>query len=93
MSDITEMGVWGNHSPTMYPDLFHAEVGGERAAEVVDDRPGSRTTSSPTSANAAPAIIEARGASSAASAASAAIDHVRDWVAGSRRLGLDGHPL
>lgn len=54
VTDISQMGVWGNHSPTMYPDLFHAQVRGEQAAKVVDDQNGSRTTSCPTSANAAP---------------------------------------
>jgi malate dehydrogenase len=83
VSDISHMGVWGNHSPTMYPDLFHAEVGGEQAAKVVDDQAWIEQEFLPGVGKRGAAIIEARGASSAASAASAAIDHVRDWVKGS----------
>ncbi len=80
VSDVTQMGVWGNHSPTMYPDLFHAEVKGEQAAKVVDDQAWIENDFLPNVGKRGAAIIEARGASSAASAASAAIDHVRDWV-------------
>ena len=76
------MGVWGNHSPTMYPDLFHAQVGGHPAVEVVDDHEWIENEFLPNVGKRGAAIIEARGASSAASAANAAIDHVRDWVAG-----------
>jgi len=79
---ISHMTVWGNHSPTQYPDLFHAKVGGEIAAEVVDDRDWLENDFIPTVAKRGAAIIDARGASSAASAACAAIDHVRDWVLG-----------
>jgi malate dehydrogenase len=84
VEDVQDLVVWGNHSPTMFPDLFNAKVNGERAVEQVDmdwyeneyiPRVGKRGAE----------IIEARGASSAASAANAAIDHVRDWV-----LGADG---
>jgi len=84
VGDIDDLCVWGNHSPTMFPDLFNAKVNGEKAADKVDEqwyaeefmpRVGKRGAE----------IIEARGASSAASAANAAIDHVRDWV-----LGADG---
>jgi malate dehydrogenase len=82
VSDVTKMGVWGNHSPTMYPDLFHAEVKGVQAAKVVDDQAWIEGDFLPNVGKRGAAIIEARGASSAASAASAAIDHVRDWVAG-----------
>jgi malate dehydrogenase len=82
VTDITEMGVWGNHSPTMYPDLFHAKVGGRIAAEVVDDQEWIEGEFLPNVGKRGAAIIEARGASSAASAASAAIDHMHDWVAG-----------
>ncbi len=82
VSDITEMGVWGNHSPTMYPDLFHAKVGGRIAAGAVDDQAWIEDDFLPNVGKRGAAIIEARGASSAASAASAAIDHVHDWVAG-----------
>ncbi|HEU0249888.1 MAG TPA: malate dehydrogenase [Solirubrobacteraceae bacterium] len=82
VSDVTKMGVWGNHSPTMYPDLFHAEVKGVQAAQVVDDQEWIEGNFLPNVGKRGAAIIEARGASSAASAANAAIDHVRDWVNG-----------
>jgi malate dehydrogenase len=82
VTDIAEMGVWGNHSPTMYPDLFHAKVGGRIAAGVVDDQEWIENEFLPNVGKRGAAIIEARGASSAASAANAAIDHMRDWVAG-----------
>jgi malate dehydrogenase len=81
VEDVQDLVVWGNHSPTMFPDLFNAKVNGERAVDKVDmdwyeneyiPRVGKRGAE----------IIEARGASSAASAANAAIDHVRDWVQG-----------
>src|SRR4051794_35563705 len=84
VEDINDLVVWGNHSPTMFPDLFNAKVNGEKAVDKVDmewyeneyiPRVGKRGAE----------IIDARGASSAASAANAAIDHVRDWV-----LGADG---
>ena len=79
---VTNMGVWGNHSPTMYPDLFHAHVDGRLAAGVVDDQAWIENEFLPNVGKRGAAIIEARGASSAASAASAAVDHVHDWVAG-----------
>ena len=82
VTDVTQMGVWGNHSPTMYPDLFHAQVRGEQAAKAVDDQAWIEDQFLPGVGKRGAAIIEARGASSAASAASAAIDHVRDWVQG-----------
>jgi malate dehydrogenase len=82
VSEITQMGVWGNHSPTMYPDLFHAQVRGEQAAEVVDDQAWIENDFLPNVGKRGAAIIEARGSSSAASAAGAAIDHVNDWVDG-----------
>jgi malate dehydrogenase len=82
VSDITKMGVWGNHSPTMYADLFHAEVGGDQAARALDDDAWIENVFLPSLGKRGAAIIEARGASSAASAANAAIDHVRDWVTG-----------
>ncbi|HEV3047773.1 MAG TPA: malate dehydrogenase [Solirubrobacteraceae bacterium] len=82
VGEISEMGVWGNHSPTMYPDLFHARVGGKIAADAVDDQEWIENDFLPNVGKRGAAIIEARGASSAASAASAAIDHVHDWVAG-----------
>jgi malate dehydrogenase len=82
VASISNMGVWGNHSPTMYPDLFHAKVRGELAAGVVDDQEWIEEEFLPGVGKRGAAVIEARGASSAASAASAAIDHVRDWVKG-----------
>jgi malate dehydrogenase len=82
VTDITQMGVWGNHSPTMYPDLFHAQVGNQQAAAVVDDMAWIENEFLPNVGKRGAAIIEARGSSSAASAASAAIDHVNDWVTG-----------
>jgi malate dehydrogenase len=82
VGDVTKMGVWGNHSPTMYPDLFHAEVKGTQAAAVVDDQAWIEDDFLPNVGKRGAAIIEARGASSAASAANAAIDHVHDWVTG-----------
>ena len=82
VTDVSKMGVWGNHSPTMYPDLFHAEISGKQAAAVVDDQAWLQDDFLPNVGKRGAAIIEARGASSAASAASAAIDHVSDWVKG-----------
>ena len=82
VADITNMGVWGNHSPTMFPDLFNAKVGGKNAAEVVDDMEWYENDFLPTVGKRGAAIIDARGASSAASAANAAVDHVHDWVNG-----------
>jgi malate dehydrogenase len=83
VTEVTDMGVWGNHSPTMYPDLFHAKVGGTRAVDAVDDMEWVEQEFLPGVGKRGAAVIEARGSSSAASAANAAIDHVRDWVAGS----------
>jgi malate dehydrogenase len=82
VSDIKKLTIWGNHSATQYPDVFHAEVAGKNAAEAVDDEVWLRDTFIPTVAKRGAAIIEARGASSAASAANAAIDHVHTWVNG-----------
>jgi malate dehydrogenase len=82
VTDVSQMGVWGNHSPTMYPDLFTATVRGELAAGVVDDQAWLENEFLPNVGKRGAAIIEARGASSAASAASAAIDHVSDWIKG-----------
>ena len=85
VADVQDLVVWGNHSPTMFPDLFNAKVNGERAVDKVDldwyeneyiPRVGKRGAE----------IIDARGASSAASAANAAVDHVRDWVLGAAGL-------
>jgi malate dehydrogenase len=80
--DIVKLTIWGNHSATQYPDVSHAEIAGKPAAEVVADEAWLRDTFIPTVAKRGAAIIEARGASSAASAANAAIDHVFDWVHG-----------
>jgi malate dehydrogenase len=82
VSDIDHMTVWGNHSPTMYPDLINARVKGERAWDAVGDEAWIAEEFIPTVGKRGAAIIEARGASSAASAANAAIDHVRDWALG-----------
>lgn len=81
--EIERLTIWGNHSATQYPDVFHATVGGTPALEAIgDDRAWLADEFIPTVAKRGAAIIEARGASSAASAANAAVDHVRDWVAG-----------
>ncbi|MEM9611072.1 MAG: malate dehydrogenase, partial [Actinomycetota bacterium] len=82
VNDISKMTIWGNHSATQYPDIFHAEIDGRSAAAVVDDQAWLENDFIPTVQKRGAAIIEARGASSAASAASAAIDHVRDWALG-----------
>lgn len=83
VDEVTRMTIWGNHSSTQYPNLFHAEIAGKPAAEVIDDQHWIEATFIPTVQQRGAAIIEARGLSSAASAANAAIDHVRDWVHGS----------
>jgi malate dehydrogenase len=80
--DITNMTIWGNHSATQYPDVFHAKVKGRGAAETVNDQQWIESDFLPTVQKRGAAIIEARGASSAASAANAAVDHVHDWVLG-----------
>jgi len=82
VSEVRKMTIWGNHSTTQYPDLFHCEVAGQNAYEAVGDHDWVDGTFIPTVAKRGAAIIEARGASSAASAASAAVDHVRTWVSG-----------
>jgi malate dehydrogenase len=82
VEEISHMVVWGNHSPTMYPDLFNAKVRGERAWDVVGDESWVADEYIPRVGKRGAEIIEARGASSAASAANAAIDHVHDWVLG-----------
>ena len=84
VNDISKMTIWGNHSATQYPDLFHAEVRGANAAETVDDQEWLENTFIPTVQRRGAAIIEARGASSAASAASATVDAARDWLPGPR---------
>ncbi|CAM5448307.1 malate dehydrogenase [Streptomyces tanashiensis] len=82
VTDIKRLTIWGNHSATQYPDIFHAEIAGKNAAEVVNDEAWLADTFIPTVAKRGAAIIDARGASSAASAANAAIDHVYTWVNG-----------
>jgi malate dehydrogenase len=82
VNDITNMTIWGNHSATQYPDIFHCNVNGANAADVVGDQEWLEHTFIPTVQQRGAAIIEARGLSSAASAASAAVDHVHDWVLG-----------
>ncbi|HLS86120.1 MAG TPA: malate dehydrogenase [Burkholderiales bacterium] len=88
VSAIRRMAVWGNHSATQYPDLFHAEVHeggtGKKVWPMINDQAWLEQTFIPTVQKRGAAIIEARGLSSAASAASAAIDHVRDWIKGTR---------
>jgi malate dehydrogenase len=82
VSEIRRVAIWGNHSASQYPDLFHAEVGGRPGAELAADQAWLTDDFIPTVAKRGAAIIDARGASSAASAANAAIDHVHDWVLG-----------
>lgn len=86
VADIQKLIVWGNHSPTMYPDIRFATVGTDSLAEVINDDEWNRNEFIPTVGKRGAAIIDARGLSSAASAANAAIDHIRDWV-----LGSDGN--
>jgi malate dehydrogenase len=82
VTDIKKMTIWGNHSATQYPDIFHAEVNGQNAAELVNDEDWLENDFIPTVAKRGAAIIDARGSSSAASAASATIDAARDWLFG-----------
>ncbi|HEX4787072.1 MAG TPA: malate dehydrogenase [Actinospica sp.] len=82
VSEISNLTIWGNHSATQYPDLFNAKINGRGAAEVVNDQAWLENDFIPTVAKRGAAIIEARGLSSAASAASAALDHVRTWFHG-----------
>ena len=82
VTDVKKMTIWGNHSATQYPDIFHAEVGGRAASDVVNDQGWVEKEFIPTVQQRGAAIIEARGSSSAASAANAAVDHVRTWVQG-----------
>jgi malate dehydrogenase len=84
VTSVKKMSIWGNHSATQYPDLFHAEVDGQNAAKLINDQAWLESTFIPTVQKRGAAIIEARGLSSAASAANAAIDHVRDWVMGTQ---------
>jgi len=82
VTSVKKMTIWGNHSTTQYPDLFHTEVDGQNAYALIDDHAWVDGTFIPTVAKRGAAIIEARGSSSAASAANAAIDHVRSWALG-----------
>ncbi|GAB3225380.1 malate dehydrogenase [Mycolicibacterium hippocampi] len=82
VTEINRMTIWGNHSPTQYPDIFHAQVGGRSGADYAADTHWLTDDFIPTVARRGTAIIEARGASSAASAANGAIDHVDDWIHG-----------
>jgi malate dehydrogenase len=91
VDNVQDLVVWGNHSPTMFPDLFNAKVNGERAVDQVD-MDWYENEYMPAVGKRGAAIIEARGASSAASAANAAIDHVHDWVLGSDGLRSMGVP-
>jgi malate dehydrogenase len=84
VSAIRKVTVWGNHSATQYPDIFHAEVDGKKVWPMINDQAWLESTFIPTVQKRGAAIIDARGLSSAASAANAAIDHVRDWIHGSR---------
>ena len=86
LTDIEDLVIWGNHSPTMFPDLFNAKVNGKSAVEAVDDMAWYENEYLPNVGKRGAAIIEARGASSAASAANAAIDHVHDWALGAEGL-------
>jgi malate dehydrogenase len=80
--EISKVGIWGNHSASQYPDLYHAEVGGKNAVELVNDEAWIKDEFIPTVAKRGAQIIDVRGGSSVASAANAAIDHVYDWVNG-----------
>src|SRR5258707_5991414 len=82
VTSVKKMSIWGNHSATQYPDVFNAEVDGQNAAKLINDQAWIESTFIPTVQKRGAAMIEARGLSSAASAANAAIDHVRDWVHG-----------
>ena len=82
VSDISKVTIWGNHSATQYPDLFQAEAGGRKLWPLINEQGWLESTFIPTVQKRGAAIIDARGASSAASAANAAIDHIRDWVRG-----------
>ncbi|MBA4142936.1 MAG: malate dehydrogenase [Nitrosospira sp.] len=84
VAGIRKMTVWGNHSSTQYPDLHHAEIDGKKAISLVNDAAWIEAHFIPAVQNRGTEIIEVRGLSSAASAANAAIDHVRDWVCGTR---------
>jgi len=82
VADVSRMTIWGNHSATQYPDVFHARIGGRNAAEVIGDQAWIANEFIPTVQQRGAAVIEARGSSSAASAANAAVDHIHDWMLG-----------
>ena len=82
VTSVSHMTIWGNHSATQYPDLFHAQIDGKNAAEVINDQAWIESTFIPTVAKRGAAIIEARGSSSAASAANATVECMHDWVLG-----------
>jgi malate dehydrogenase len=82
VADIQKLCVWGNHSPTMYADYRFASIGGQSVKDMINDQVWNETVFLPTVGKRGAAIIEARGLSSAASAANAAIDHMRDWALG-----------
>jgi malate dehydrogenase len=82
VSEVSNVTIWGNHSATQYPDLFNARIGGRPAGELIDDQAWIESQFLPTVQQRGAAIIEARGASSAASAANATLEHMRDWTAG-----------
>jgi len=84
VTDVRRMTVWGNHSATQYPDVFQAETDGKKVWPMINDQAWLEGTFIPTVQKRGAAIIEARGLSSAASAANAAVDHIRDWVCGTR---------
>jgi malate dehydrogenase len=92
VTSVKKMSIWGNHSATQYPDIFHAEVDGKNAAQLVNDQAWIEGTFIPVVQKRGAAIIDARGLSSAASAANAAIDHVRDWVLGTSEWVSMGVP-
>jgi malate dehydrogenase len=92
VTSVKKMSIWGNHSATQYPDVFHAEVDGQNAAKLINDQAWIEGTFIPTVQKRGAAIIEARGLSSAASAANAAIDHVRDWLMGTSEWVSMGVP-
>jgi malate dehydrogenase len=83
VADIEKLAVWGNHSPSMYPDYRFATINGESVKDMINDHDWNVNSFLPTVGKRGAAIIEARGVSSAASAANAAIDHMRDWALGS----------
>jgi malate dehydrogenase len=95
VADIEKLIVWGNHSPTMYPDYRFATVNGQSVKDMINDAAWNKDVFIPTVGKRGAAIIEARGLSSAASAANAAIDHVRDWILGTNgkwvTMGIASH--